>query len=89
MKKITKIISALLAVVMVFQSTMTVSAAVKLKSKYTNMTYTHQSRFDGFDISYGIDVSHHNGDINFQKVKADGIDYVFAVSYTHLRAHET
>lgn len=83
MKKITKIISALLAVVMVFQSTMTVSAAVKLKSKYTNMTYTHQSRFDGFDISYGIDVSHHNGDINFQKVKADGIDYVFVrVGYT-------
>lgn len=83
MKKITKIISVLLAVAMIFQSSLTASAAVKLNSKYTNMTYTHQSRFDGFDISYGIDVSHHNGDINFQKVKADGIDYVFVrVGYT-------
>ncbi|MGN1421324.1 MAG: GH25 family lysozyme [Eubacterium sp.] len=83
MKKTTKIISVLLAAVMIFQSGMTASAAVKLKSKYTNTTYTHQSRFDGFDISYGIDVSQHNGDIDFKKVKADGIDYVFVrVGYT-------
>lgn len=83
MKRITKVISVLLAAVMIFQSGITASAAVKLKSKYTNTTYTHQSRFDGYDISYGIDVSQHNGDINFKKVKADGIDYVFVrVGYT-------
>lgn len=83
MKKITRVISVLLAVAMIFQSGMTASAAVKLKSKYTNTTYTHQSKFDGYDISYGIDVSQHNGDIDFKKVKADGIDYVFVrVGYT-------
>lgn len=68
---------------MIFQTGLTASAALKLKSKYTNKTYTHQTRFDDMDISYGIDVSQHNGDINFKKVKADGIDYVFIrVGYT-------
>lgn len=32
---------------------------------------------DGYDMSYGIDVSKHNGEIDFQKVKDSGFDFVF------------
>lgn len=83
MKKSIKILSLLLALVIMLQSPCAALASTKLKSKYTNQTYTHQTRFDGYDISYGIDVSQHNGSIDFNKVKADGIDYVFVrVGYT-------
>lgn len=32
---------------------------------------------NGYDMSYGIDVSKHNGDIDFQKVKNSGFEFVF------------
>lgn len=83
MTKVIKSLSFILAVIIMLQSGFSAMAAAKEKSKYTNLTYTHQSRFDGYDISYGIDVSQHNGNINFNKVAADGIDYVFVrVGYT-------
>lgn len=44
-------------------------------SAYTGQTYTHASNFDGMNIYNGIDVSYHQGTINWNKVKNDGIDY--------------
>lgn len=82
MKKISKIISAMLVFAMLFQAPCAF-ASVKTKSKYTGITYTHASRFDDKDLIYGMDISHHNGKINFKKVKKDGIKYVFVrVGYT-------
>ena len=49
----------------------------KLKSTYTGAKYTHQTRFDNRAILHGIDVSRWQGEINWNKVKADGIDYAF------------
>ena len=47
------------------------------QSGYTGSTYIHNSRFDtGYTIINGIDVSSHNGSINWASVKAAGIDYV-------------
>lgn len=81
MKRIIKFLSVILALAIIIQSPISVLAAVK--NKYTNTTYTHQSRFDGYDIINGIDVSQHNDDVDFNKVKADGIEYVFVrVGYT-------
>ena len=60
MKKFAKILSFILAIAMVFSSSMTAYASTKLKSKYSNKTYTHQSKFDGKDIVYGIDISQRN-----------------------------
>lgn len=37
---------------------------------------THQDRFSGFNKLYGIDVSVYNGDIDFEKVKAEGYQFV-------------
>ncbi len=51
--------------------------ATKTKSPYNKTTYTHHSRFDDRTILHGIDVSKWQGDINWTKVKADGIDYAF------------
>ena len=36
----------------------------------------HNSRFDNCEKLYGIDVSRWQGDINWKKVKADGVDFV-------------
>lgn len=44
-------------------------------SAYTGKTYTHASNFDGMSIYNGIDVSYHQGTINWSKVKAAGIDF--------------
>lgn len=83
MKKSIKILSVLLAFIMVLQCSVTAFASTASVSKYTGSTYTHQSQFDGAVIINGIDVSEHNGAIDFNKVKADGIDYVFIrVGYT-------
>ena len=84
MKKISKIISVMLVFAMLFQAPCAF-ASVKTKSKYTGITYTHASRFDDKDLIYGMDISHHNGKINFKKVKKDGIKYVFVrVGYLEL-----
>lgn len=65
---------------------LTVYATTKIKSDYTGSTYSHQARFDSAQKINGIDVSQHNGTINWSKVKADGINYAFIrVGYTGYR----
>lgn len=82
MKKVNKVISFLLAFIMLFTST-SVYASTKTRSKYTGITYTHNSKFKNKELVYGMDVSQHNGKINFKKAKRDGIEFVFIrVGYT-------
>ena len=82
MKKINKVISFLLAFIMLFTST-GVYASTKTRSKYTGITYTHNSKFKNKELVYGLDVSQHNGKINFKKAKRDGLEFVFIrVGYT-------
>ncbi len=82
MKKINKVISFLLAFIMLFTST-GVYASTKTRSKYTGITYTHNSKFKNKELVYGMDVSQHNGKINFKKAKREGIEFVFIrVGYT-------
>lgn len=83
MKKLIKILSVFLAVIIVFASTSVAFASTKYYSKYDNKTYTHNTKFDTFNKVVGIDVSEHNKTIDFNKVKADGIDFVYVrVGYT-------
>lgn len=82
MKKVNKVISFLLAFIMLFTST-SVYASTKTRSRYTGITYTHNSKFKNKEFVYGMDVSQHNGKINFKKAKRDGIEFVFIrVGYT-------
>ena len=83
MKKIIKIFSTILAVIMVLSSTSVAFAYTQTYSKYDDKTYTHNTRFDALPKVIGIDVSAHNKTIDFNKVKADGIDFVYVrVGYT-------
>lgn len=67
---------------MLFTST-SVYASTKTRSRYTGITYTHNSKFKNKELVYGMDVSQHNGKINFKKAKRDGIEFVFIrVGYT-------
>ncbi len=46
-------------------------------SPYTNATYSHQDQFTGIPIVNGIDVSQYQKDIDWNAVKASGIDFAF------------
>ena len=46
------------------------------KDPYTGEVYTHSDKNSGKSIVYGIDVSSHNGSIDWKDVKDDGIEYV-------------
>ncbi len=83
MKKSIKILSVFLAVIMALASTSVAVASTKFYSKYDDKTYTHNTKFDTLNKVVGIDVSEHNKTIDFNKVKADGIDFVYVrVGYT-------
>lgn len=51
--------------------------AAQTKSIFDNKTYTHSDAFDGLNIYNGIDVSYYNKTIDWNKVKAAGVDYAF------------
>ena len=83
MKNLIKILSVFLAVIMAFASTSVAFASTKYYSKYDDKTYTHNTKFDTLNKVVGIDVSEHNKTVDFNKVKADGIDFVYVrVGYT-------
>ena len=50
--------------------------------KYTNGTLIHAAKFNGAEKDWGVDVSYYQGNINWSKVKADGIDFaIIRVGY--------
>ena len=52
-------------------------------SPFNGKEYTHSSAYDNCNIYNGIDVSSHNGVIDWQKVKSSGLDYAtIRVGYT-------
>ena len=44
-------------------------------SRFTTKTYTHQNRFSDVGIKEGIDVSEHNGNLNWKVIKNAGVDF--------------
>ena len=55
----------------------TASAASTSVSPFTGKTYTHSDVFHGKNVYHGIDVSYHNGAIDWAKAAADGVEYAF------------
>ncbi|MCI6361310.1 MAG: fibronectin type III domain-containing protein [Eubacterium coprostanoligenes] len=45
------------------------------KGKYVYKTYTHQDRFANMKIQHGIDVSYHNGNLDWSAIKSEGVDF--------------
>lgn len=63
---------------------------VGMPQLYSTNTYTHSPMFKGYDIIDGIDVSEWNGDINWKKVKASGIDFaIIRVGGRYYQAADT
>lgn len=72
-KKITFILTLILMFTLVAQSSF--AYAFSSNSPYTGQTYQHNDRFSDRIVVNGIDVSQWQGTINWDKVKADGIDF--------------
>ncbi len=82
MKKFSKILSVFLVLIMVLQLPIYAQAAQKVKSIFNSKSYTINSKFDDNEITQGIDVSYHDGTINWKKVKAAGVDFaIIRVGY--------
>lgn len=74
MKKLTAFI---LSVLLVFQLSATALAFTDTENNpFTGKKYTHDDRFDGREIIHGLDISQYQSNVDFKKVKADGVDFV-------------
>ena len=73
--KSTKILAAILTLILTVQAPLSAFAFTG-KSMFTSSTYTHQDRFKDETIYQGIDVSKYNGDIDWKKLKKEGVDFV-------------
>ena len=77
-KSIKKIMSLLLAGTMLV-TPITASAftggSIFSDKNYQYQTYTHQDRFAGAGIQHGIDVSYHNGNLDWSVIKSAGVDF--------------
>lgn len=60
-----------------FPSRNSLKGSSQSKGPYLSTTYTHADAFDGMTIYNGIDVSYYQGDINWEKVRDAGTDFVF------------
>lgn len=69
-----RLICILLIAFIVLQTVIAYGASTT--SKYTGSSYDHAQRFDNMLILDGLDVSGWNENIDWNKVKADGIDFV-------------
>lgn len=72
-KSIKKIMSLLLAGTMLV--TPITASAFTGSSNFMDKTYTHQDRFVSSGIQQGIDVSYHNGTLDWSIIKAAGVDF--------------
>lgn len=73
MKKTSRAISILLVIILMLSP---INALAKTStSPFISGKYTHNSKYDSYKRYNGIDISYHNGDINFNKVKNDGVDF--------------
>lgn len=72
-KSIKKIMSLLLAGTMLV--TPVTASAFTGSSRFDSRTFTHQDQFINAGIQQGIDVSYHNGTLNWSTIKAAGVDF--------------
>ena len=76
MKRRAKLLAFILALMFVFAAPTAAQASTTTSTIFLNTKYVHQTKYDGYDISEGIDVSYHNSKIDFEKVKAAGVKFV-------------
>ena len=71
-----RVLAVILSAVLVITMMPFVSfASSTSKSPFISGTYTHSDLTDGLSIHHGVDVSEHQGKINWKKAKKDGVEY--------------
>lgn len=55
----------------------TLTDSLSTTSPFTTSTYNHADTFDGMNVYHGIDVSYHNGNIDWESVADSGVEYAF------------
>lgn len=75
-KQLKKCVLALLSLILVANSITVTGWAADTSEIYGAAKLTHNTRFNHYKLEYGIDVSHHQGKIDWAKVKKSGIDFV-------------
>ena len=75
-KRIFWIVSILIMIVVCLMLTpQNAYASETTTSKYTGITYTHSSALKGYIVANGIDISNWQEDVDWARIKADGIDF--------------
>ncbi len=71
-----RVLAVILSAVLIMTMIPFVShASSTSKSPFISGTYTHSDIADGLNIHHGVDVSEHQGKINWKKAKKDGVEY--------------
>lgn len=65
-----------LSAVILFSFPVAAQAQTKSGSIFDSKTYTHQTQFDKCSRYQGVDLSKHNGTVDFAKMKKAGVKYV-------------
>lgn len=55
----------------------TLDSTLSSTSPFISSTYHHSQTFQGMNVYHGIDVSYHNGNIDWNAVANDGVEYAF------------
>lgn len=71
-----KLLCLILAVVIMASMPITAIAETITGSPFRDSKFTHQTKFNGMNIINGLDLSHHNGDVDFAKIKNAGVEFV-------------
>ena len=76
MSIIKKTLAAVLSITILLSFPVAVQAQTKSGSIFDSKTYTHQTQFDKCGKYQGVDLSKHNGTVDFAKMKKAGVKYV-------------
>ena len=75
MKKL-KLIALITAFALLFGLPVTAYADSSTYSPYVKATYLQQSKMEPYTVVHGLDLSYHNGDVDFKALKNNGVKYV-------------
>ena len=65
-----------MAFAIILQMPINAYAATTTYSPFVKSNYTQQDRMAGYTISHGLDLSYHNGNVDFAKLKSAGVEFV-------------
>ncbi len=72
-----KLIAIFLSVFLVFQICfISFAFSDTVANNYTGKIYNHDDKFANYEIINGIDISYYQGTVDFDKLQADGVDFL-------------